>query len=194
MSNNEPGTTYSNPFTRMIERVQSAGGLVESPVTGSALPSVRTAAMNTPPPLTIEEREELDAKARELGLLGDEPEGEANPYPSLEAAISTGAPVESRVTAREFLASRSASFPRLPDFAQVGGIDLIRGVVYLDGMEFPIPEGDVAKYRLYVIEIAHADITRRLAEAMKLYAPAPAEVTEAPDGGTEAGKDVSEVS
>lgn len=190
---NEPGTEYSNEFTRMIERVGGVQpGYIESPVIGSSMPMSRSAAMNVAPPLTSEERAELDARAMDIGVM-DRPAGEEGPYGSLEEAQNVGrsvqVPTSSHTPGRQIV----TGLPRLPDFAQVGGIDLIRGVVYLDGMEFPIPEGDVAKYRLYVIEIAHADITRRLAEAMQLYAPAPVAV-EVIGGGTDEGTVVPEVS
>jgi len=58
--------------------------------------------------------------------------------------------------------------PRLPNFQNVQGIDLIRGVVYVDDMEFPISSSRVAEYRRDVMEVVKTEIMRSLEEATSL--------------------------
>jgi len=191
-------TTYDNPLTRMIERAhqRNAGeARREVPVDAGASPSARSAAVGREvlPPLSIEEREELDAKARELGVLPSE-EGVENPYPTLADAMKAGSAVEGP----SVIATGGAPLPplskgqvvagvRLPDFTKVGGIDLIRDVVYVDSMEFPIAKEDADQFRLYAIQIAHNVITQKLNEAVAALGAA---VTEAISGGNEAVQEV----
>lgn len=169
-------TTYDNPLTRMIERAhqRNAGeARREAPVDAGASPSARSAAVGreVPTPLSLEERAELDAKARALGVLPPE-EGEGDIYPTLADAMQAGSAVPDEVPvtvgawAGEQPARRAVQFPRLPDFTKVGGIDLIRDVVYVDSMEFPISKQDADEFRLYVIQIAHNVITQKLNEAV----------------------------
>lgn len=197
-----------NELTRLIETnaaMNRAGG--RGVASATPLPTVRSADMtqppaDEPPPLTLEERAELDRLAREAGVV-DESLGVAKPqgaYDSMEAAIEAGKPVAvERVTAqsaREFIAdrqvrrgehmvARSHSFvppptaPRLPDFRNVEGIDLMQGRVMIDGMEFPMPPEDVRSYRQYVVNIARAAVQKQLDDALRLAEP---EVT---DGGSE---------
>lgn len=166
-------STYNNPLTRMLERgAQRNAGMErrEVPVDAGALPSARSAALGQEvlPPLTTEERAALDAKAAALGIL---PPGEGNegPYASLDEAMNAGASVPDPVnqTASQVVAAqRTVAGVRLPDFTKVGGIDLIRDVVYVDSMEFPISKEDADQFRLYAIQIAHAVITVKLNEAV----------------------------
>lgn len=187
-------TTYDNPLTRMIERAhqRNAGeARREVPVDAGASPSARSAAVGREvmPPLSVEERAELDAKARELGVLPSE-EGVDNPYPTLADAMKAGSAVEGppppvepvRQTASQ-ASPRTVAGVRLPDFTKVGGIDLIRDVVYVDSMEFPISKEDADQFRLYAIQVAHNVITQKLNEAVTALSIA---VTEATGGGDEA--------
>lgn len=174
-----PAIYPDNPLTRMIERASQRGvERREVPVDAGTSPAARSAAIGREvelPPLSPEERAELDAKAAELGIL---PEGqEDNPYSSMSAALAAGASVEGPATPSPVVERThiqaihkvvEPALVRLPDFTKIGGIDLIRGVVYLDGMEFAIPKGDCDQFRLYTVRIAHAAITAKLVEAEKL--------------------------
>lgn len=167
-------TTYNNPLTRMIERAgqrQAGSDRREAPVDAGSLPSARSAVLGQEvmPPLSIEERAELDAKAAALGIL---PPGETSegPYGTLDEAMKAGASVPEpaqRMPAQASTTQRpTVAGVRMPDFTKIGGIDLIRDVVYLDGLEFSIPKEDADQFRLYAIQIAHAVMTTRLNEAV----------------------------
>ena len=175
-------TTYDNPLTRMIERAHQRNmgeSRREAPVDAGASPSARSAAVGreVEPPLTVEERAELDAKARELGLMPVE-EGEQNLYPTLADAMKAGAPVEGpAVPAPAARAAVVIEGVRLPNFTKVGGIDLIRDVVYVDSMEFSIAKEDADQFRLYAIQIAHNVITQKLNEAVAALGAAVQEAT-----------------
>ncbi len=154
----------NNDFTQMIEMTarDNARGYVR-PMTASAdpRPSVRSAELGrevvTTEPLTMDEKNELDRMAREAGIqderLGNiEETGGA--YATMEEALAAGASVHppaqaaslgaqvGRPTRASVLAPANTAstlrVPRLPNFQNVQGIDLIRGVVYVDDMEFPI--------------------------------------------------------
>jgi hypothetical protein len=174
-------STYNNPLTRMLERgAQRNAGMErrEVPVDAGALPSARSVALGQEvlPPLSTEERAELDAKAAALGILPPG-EGSEGPYASLDAAMKAGSSLPDLPSAAPLLTSfgmpdaRKATVGmmlpvRLPDFTKVGGIDLIRDVVYVDSMEFSISKEDADQFRLYAIQIAHAVITIKLNEAV----------------------------
>lgn len=213
----------NNALTRLIERAsQRNEGMREVPVDAGASPSARSAAVGRVteeqqlPPLTPEERAELDQKAREMGAL-PRGEGEEGQYDSLEAALAAGAPipapdapVEVRQTAREFIATRGSAVqammgsgerqlalhPRLPDFTRIGGIDLIRNVVYVDGMEFPLPPSNAAEFRMYVIQLVGELVTAQLNGALMAIAQAmaPVATTEEEDGAQPAAEGVQPVS
>ena len=177
-----------NPLTRALEtgsrmREQQirTGGAV---VTGEPLPSSRSASVGQPVqvmiPLTIEEREALNAKARELGIRLEGDETVEGPYGSFEAAAAAGAPVEreqqwsepalsvaGRQTAREFIGRNAA--PRLPDFGKVYGINLLTDTVSIDGMEFPMAKVDADEFRLYCIRLAHSFVLDKLNAAAAAY-------------------------
>lgn len=200
-----PAQQPDNQFTRMIAEVAErnrGGGMdrVEGPVTAGSQPSVRSAAYGIQPeqaPLTIEERMELDALAQQAGFMPFNEE-EDGPYQSLADAQAAGAPVAapredlvSRQSAREFRAPSAVNalpYPKLPDFSQPGVLDLIRGVIYLDGLEFPIPAGDLAEFRAWCVTAVAADIQTRLNAALAQYAP-----KEATDGGVAGNEDVRQV-
>ena len=181
-----PVRTPDNEFTRMMARTTEVNrGRVESPVGGGSEPSVRSAAYGTvsqPVPLTEAERAELDAKAIELGII-PRPEGvEGTNYATLAEAQAAGAPISLPQPAFSRAASSMVSeacafgveprvYPRLPDFGQPGIIDLIRKVIYLDGLEFPLPQEDADEFNAYVVGIVHKELTARLNGALAKMAP-----------------------
>lgn len=191
-----------NEFTRMIEGVASrnrSGGHGEGVASATPLPTAQSADLGREvpalAPLTDAENTELNRLAVEAGVrdprLGMSAEEQQASYKSLEEAIEAGAfakdldvrvPVVglagiSRQTAREFVGSRT----RLPDFRRVEGIDLLRDVVMIDGMEFPISPGKALDFKQFVVTTARNAIMEKLNEASGLFAlPAKAEVV---DGG-----------
>lgn len=208
-----------NDFTRMIARnaERNRGGgadRVEGPVTAGPQPNVRSAAYGVQP-LSVEERMELDALAMAAGIMPASEE-ETGPYASQAEAEAIGAPINppreqldaenvlidpaySSVSplpsglfarpGRHIPVNGLPSFPKLPDFSKPGILDLDRGVVYLDGLEFPIPAVDLAEFRAYVVTTVAADIQSRLTAALAQYAP----VKEAADGGAVRDEDVRQV-
>jgi hypothetical protein len=194
---NHMPSSYNNPLTRMIEGLSAhnaenrGSGAV---VTGAPLPSSRSAAVGTiveqPAPMSESERAEADAKLIELGIMPADG-GEPNTYSSVEDAVRAGAPVEIPVTmnfrktevdmARNerqiFVAGQKSGPVRLPDFTKVGGIDLIRDVVYLDGMEFAIPKDHADEFRVYVIQRVREVITEQLKTALESLLPPATEAT-----------------
>jgi len=191
------GVVYpKNDFTQMIEAVSrrnvAGGGIPNLP--GEPLPNVRSAGLGQPvendptnQPLSAQEIMELNAAAAAAGVK-DERIGTADAEPvggygSLEEAMAAGMPVNApsvaaAVSAAEVVRQRQprASVvqtvvqPRLPNFRNVQGIDLITGVVYVDDMEFKIPAGDLASFRQYVVEIAKNEIMKQLEEATSMFA------------------------
>jgi hypothetical protein len=147
--------------------------------------------MNNPTPLSDAEVEERNARARELGIM--EPGEEDGPYGSLAAAQAAGMPVElpdagsSRQTAREFVGSTqfgdriptpthlpAAPIVKLPDFRKVEGFDFFRNVLYIDGLEFEIPEVDVLAMKKYAVDLALDYVVKQLADALVLFGVPPA--------------------
>lgn len=209
-----------NDFTQMIERVAAGnrsgmrgGGLASA----EPLPTVRSAELGTtvpdsaptdPPPLTAEERAELDARALELGIVDERlgnasAPGEAPPtYGSLEEALAAGAPVNAppvpedratpasalprpdRVSAREFIGrpQRIVQVPRLPDFGKIEGIDLVTNRVIVDGMDFPISDDEAKDFRQFVIEKVRAVVMEALDKAVGILTSAT--TPEDTNGGT----------
>jgi hypothetical protein len=79
----------------------------------------------------------------------------------------------SRQTAREFIGRTEPApvviqQPRLPNFKNVQGIDLITGDVFVDDMAFKIPVQDLSEFRRYAVEVARASIMKQLDEALSL--------------------------
>jgi hypothetical protein len=165
-------------------------------------------------PLTPQERHELDQAAIAAGIrdvsLGNTGAGAGDAsqdqYGSLEAAMSAGASV--RVPAPEAPSVEGAGLvltrqnqrgpvvrsappvlppapPRLPDFRNVQGIDLISGVVYVDDMEFKMLAVDLLDLRQYAVNTARAEIMRRLDEAVSLFSAEMPEATDGADGNEE---------
>jgi hypothetical protein len=193
----------NNPMTRMIERAaQRNAERREVPVETGASPAARSAAIGHEvivAPLSEDERAELDRKAIELGIMPNDSaiEGVVSSYASPEEAARAGSAVpdlpESRQTAREFTdVSRATAretmaneYARLPDFTKVGGIDLIRDVLYVDGMEFSIPKVDADELRLYAINIANQAIVAKLNSAVATLTGMGLISTEAKDAGAD---------
>jgi hypothetical protein len=193
MSLNPPASFPDNPWTQMIEetrRLNESGGMRSAgPVSAGPEPTVRSAAMGQPvvemAPLSPEERAELDARARELGLMPAAEQEEGTKYNTLEEAIAAGQSVNTppppvsdpteRMTAREFLGRRDAQVPvrarvvettRLPDFSKVQGIDLVRSVALVDGLEFALDPATVIDLRTLVLGVARDQILRQFDEAL----------------------------
>jgi len=145
--------------------------------------------------------------------LGNAPEPGSGPQSlydsmSLEEVMALSAPVHPRVpdppmdrmTAREAVAHVTQRAygptpvnpvtlppaPRIPNFRNVQGIDLIEGVVYVDDLSFTIPKPDVAEFRRYAVEIARAMITQQMDEALDNFAQMAAEDL---DGRNETGSE-----
>jgi hypothetical protein len=146
-----------------------------------------------PPPLSMEERAELDRKAMELGLIEPGAAGEPMLYATMEEALRaagvdpnaapapTADPVEALQFARQSPRPRGGYLPppveikvvetaRLPDFTKVQGMDLQKGVAYLDSMEFQIPAENLRKLRQFVVELARRAMMQKLEEAVGLFA------------------------
>jgi len=183
-----------NEFTRMIDRVSGVNqgmGRVEGSVTATPPPNARSAALGTQvvivPPLTASEKAELDAQAALIGIVPFNEVESAGPYNSLAEAQAVATPVVTKENVAPSFAHQSAreyvprpSFPRLPDFNKAAVLDLGRGVIYLDELEFPIPEADLAEFRAFAITAVHANLTARLNAA--LHAVVPARPEETTDG------------
>jgi hypothetical protein len=62
------------------------------------------------------------------------------------------------------------SRPGLPDFTKVTSIDLVKGCVVIDGLEFDIEDDiRVNDLRMFCVETATAAITRKVAEAVMRF-------------------------
>jgi len=208
---NGPVDYPQNSLTQMIEeaaRANRAGGGMPvrrqvEVASATSMPTVQSAAVGRPveepPPLTAEEREELDRQAILAGVL-DPRLGNQNTdgtpintpttaYGSLEEAIAAGAPVNQPAPAvdpvenfrggatREQLVMREkvrvmTGAPRVPDFRKVEGIDLINNAVVVDGLTFPLSAEQALELRQMVVETARAAIMEKLDEAMKLFTEA----------------------
>jgi hypothetical protein len=131
------------------------------------------------PPLSPDERAELDAHARELGLMPGEVQEEDSKYATLEEAIEAGrsvhppAPVgqpmdpTDRPTARQFLArARVVETTRLPNFSKVQGIDLVRSVALVDGLEFALDQDTIVSLRTLVLGIAREQVMAQFDAAL----------------------------
>jgi hypothetical protein len=70
--------------------------------------------------------------------------------------------------------------PRLPNFRNVQGLDLITGEVFVDDMSFKMSPADLSEFRRYAVEVARAEIMKQLEEAMNLFTQ---ETAEDEDGG-----------
>lgn len=181
----------SNILTQAMDRVaeMNRGGVPRSAGVASATspPTARSADLGTEVPLSEAERAELDAKARAAGIvdprLGPAPEGA---YPSLDEAIAAGAPARSARITQDRVTVPPVAVPRLPNFRNVQGIDLLRNRVLVDDMEFPITEDQAREFKLFVVETARGAILEKLSEADGLFAtPETVEVTVGPSSESE---------
>lgn len=195
-----PAFEKNNPMTQLMSRVKqinaAAGmpagrGASDQPVMVGSGPSVRSAAMQSPPPLSPEEQARRDQAARDLGIMPPDPDVDTA-YPSLAAAMEAGGAeglpnLEKPMTAREFVNANpervavEARFGpptpptvRLPDFRKVTGYDFFRNVIYIDGLEFDIPEDDVRDMKRYAVDIALNQVVKHLAEALVAFGVPPA--------------------
>ena len=194
MSQNQQAHFPSNPATQIMEALQRANAGAGAPAGRSysgggpinvGVPSrVSSAAMSgeVPPPRTIspEERAELDAKARELGIMEKDETGD-DKYGSMEAALAAAAPVERPVDpmiARRASVERmigpamfdaqrpSLTRARLIDFKRVQSVDLMRGIAIVDDFEIELASVDVRAIKKLVLDYAVNYVTRQLAEAL----------------------------
>lgn len=153
-------------------------------------------------PMSAEERYRLDQLARAAGVQDERIGGdmdfdvggaEQDQYAnmSLDDVIAQGAPVSPAksiagtgrldTTRSNIVGPPSArvvkqEVVRLPDFTRVQGIDLLRGVCYVDDMEFTIPTQDSQDFRRYVVTVARNEILAKLQSALGSFA-------EGTDGG-----------
>ena len=90
---------------------------------------------------------------------------EAGPPPIMRV---TAPHIGERHTAREFIASQPAmQLPRLPDFKKVQMIDMVNGMVYVDGLEFPLEPGESKMLRKFCVTKAKEQIEKALTAALK---------------------------
>lgn len=183
--------------TAQLNAQMGGGGAASADPRPSAASSALGREVVEQEPLTMEERHELDRKAVELGILPPEAigittvgEGEyATQEEALAAAgIDINAMDVAAPTADPTLVPRRTprmttrmpampaqmriiETPRFPDFTKVQGIDLVQGEAFLDGMAFKIPAEALRRMRQFVVELARADVMRRLTEAANLFAP-----------------------
>lgn len=194
----------NNEFTQMIEQVGHRNRTGVSGVASAApLPTVQSADMglvvdDPAQPLSPERKAELDRLAIEAGVVDERlPADVGGQYASLDEAVRAGRSVEvTRVSGTSIPAGTYASLvtpvvPRLPDFSRVQEIDLVDGVVVVDGMTFPIPAADLLEFKRYAVATARESIMDRLNEAEGLFVqPATAEDT---NGGLATGDEAHEV-
>jgi len=188
---NEPGIVKDNPLTRMMDAAKQenqnrgalAGRMSGTPVVPIGT-RVQSGAMQSPRFLPPEEQAELDKKLLEITV--DAPRSEDG-YTSFEDAANAGAPVNrpdvTPMTASEYVRAHpsatqdilrsaygssveSEAPARLINFKRVQGIDLIRGVAWVDNFEIKIDPQDVRDMKKYVMDIAVAYVTQQLAEAV----------------------------
>jgi len=188
-----PENNWTNEIEEIRRLNEMGGRRGAGPVSAGPEPTVRSAAMGQSvpelPPLSPEERAALDEEARKLGLIPGAQKEEGTIYGTLEEAIAAGQSVHGpitttqsatvnlnpdRMTALEFLArwdnlpvqARVVEMTRLPDFSKVQGIDLIRSVAYVDGLEFPLDAATVSDLRTLVLGVARDQILRQFDEAL----------------------------
>lgn len=180
MSNNPPAFFPDNPLTRMLT---DRNGF---PVNGSSLPSTRSAALGKPlpaplPPLSPEERAELDRKAIELGIMPPSETEMGSNYKSQEEAVSAGQPV-----VKEQPAQSRVEY-RLPDFTKIRAIDLTRDLVIIGTLEFKISKEDSAEFKKFAINVAREAVEKELTDALSILRQ------EDNNNGLSAGEDLQQV-
>lgn len=183
--------TPNNEFTQMIERVaghNSGGRGTASTFVGGESITARSSSLGTEvtTELTTEERERLDAEAIRLGIM-PHPEGiGAGQYHTLDDAVRAGMPVVPPDYSHMNIPAVPTS-PRLPDFSKIQGLDLVQGLLYVDGMEFPMPDVDVVEFKRYAIRVVQFAIQERLAAS---FTELGLGIGEGTSGGTDSGMQV----
>ena len=194
-----------NHLTQLIDRVREENqmyggrGPVESTISAGPTPTARSSSLGPSvpvlEPMSDAENEEANKKLRELGILPPDPTADGA-YGSLEEAMEAGMPVERPVVEQAIATHRPVrpmpnvsrtsmpDSPRLPDFSKVQGIDLIRNVVYIDGMEFAISEEDSRDMRVYVVTTASNAIMAQFNNVLNALVPGLAEAKDG-EGTTE---------
>ena len=198
MQQNQPGIVKDNSATRMADYVRSLNAERGTPIARASGETPMVSAQVIPAsmaaPLSVEEVEARDAAAKAIGVLPRDEETQ-----EIEEISEPGFP---RQTAREFMAQNpmgpqavlQASYnkgSRLIDFKKIQGIDLIRGIVWVDGFEIKIPQTDISKFKRYALDLAVNFVTEQLAAAMAELTPLQEEVNDT-DTQTE-GETLSEV-
>ena len=126
-------------------------------VSADPLPSVSTPNMRAlggePPPLVSNLPPEEQAR---LALL---------------AAQYTGEPVQELYIPPPSVPSTTYNIPApsrsgLPNFARVQTIDLVNGVIIIDGLEFEMQRSDVTELKRWCVEAAMSAISTKLATAL----------------------------
>jgi len=170
-----PATNPQRPLT--VEEIENLNqealrsGLVRGPV------NLGIAA-------TLDGRGAIDGEPVQYGSL-EEAIAAGAPVSADEAAIAEGAMrfreappstpivrvgpprvIGDRQTAREFIASQPA-LPRLPDFKKVQMIDLVNGVLYVDGLEFALEPAERKMLRKFCVTKAKEQVQRALDAALK---------------------------
>lgn len=181
-----PAEFPQNALTKIIEEaaLRNVGGKAHA-VSAGSMPTVRSAALGQPVPdapssLSLDERQELDERARSLGILPPL-EGEQGAYGTLEEAMNAGQPVNQRVVAERMVPTPPA---RLPDLRNIQGIDLQLNVAYVDNLDFPIPPEDAERLRRYVIELVRNQVTEAFNQAIAEMDNPATLVAEGKDGQT----------
>jgi hypothetical protein len=149
-----------------------------------------------PPPMSPEEREMANAQAQALGIVesDDMPMPDRGPAdgPSEEeieamlpsrfrtdpatqprgsspqpvggmrgTELPSGVPFQAAATVHGMAAARA-----MPNFRNVEGFNLLRGVVVVDGMEFPLPEVDIQDMKKYALQIVLDAMVIQVAQAL----------------------------
>ena len=170
------GVQYpKNILTQMIERASAQKVSGQDRMVGmpQGLPTVRSSDLGTVqpeplPPLTPEEKAELDAKAEALGILPHEQDVDglvfADSYASDEDVAAEMARVQSeaeanhppappiaRETHRQHMGHRQdrtfvKMTPTMPDFSKIERIDFTTSSIIIDGMSFPLPPENSRRY------------------------------------------------
>jgi hypothetical protein len=196
---NQPAIEKDNALTRVMRQVAQtnaeaglpAGRSAGGPANIEPPTRVRSAPMRTAiplKPLTAEEKNDLDQKAKALGIMpkdeldelreADEddeaPAFAAAPVPAPAFIPRPGsirnprrAVAPSEITARATETGRvSLGRPQLPDFRKVESFDLTTNTIYVDGMSFPIPPEDVFPMKSYAVQIVLDHVVAQLAKAL----------------------------
>lgn len=183
---NQPGIVKNNPLTQLLDEVKSinrergalAGKNAGTPMVGVSSPNVRSANMNAAP-LTPREIAERNRAALAAGI----PE-EDLPHVDENINMDGDIPTQYKIAVPPPSPQHRpevVSPPRIPNFKNVQGMDFHRNIAYVDGFEIELPEEDVKRFKIYVIQLAVDFVTQQLAKAIAEVNP-PMEITETPNG------------